>query len=651
MFIIKLNRMRDNAEGGVAVNNREYLVGQQVGNYCLEAFIDGGSYGSVYQARHHIFLDDVPVALKLMHAYLSAEDEQEFFFQEARLLRKLKHPAILPVVDVGCDQNRPYIVTEYAVGGSLRERLRQWNGQPLPLAEALRILLSIGQALSHAHQQNVFHRDLKPENVLFNERGEALLADFGIAVALTTAHTFRVGQGGTPAYMAPEQFEGLVSPKSDQYALGCIGYELLTGRRPFDGGKKGFEMLWYQHAHIPPVPPTRLNPSIPVAVEEALLRALAKDRSARYSDVSAFLRDVCEPFFTESSQHARVTISAHRPGKEHEAAIKAGAHRLRGELLYDDERYQDALLFFRRAVALNPADVHSYDRLGNTLFAMEHYQEALESYERALELDPGNAVYEVDRAKALLALKRDDQALEACARAQQLDPLNAAAFGVQGNIYLELGLDEGALRCYQQALELDPKNPRYHRYRGDALRWLGRYGEALEAYDQALALKPASRDACARLFRAKAHACFNLERFAAALDFYCRALELDDGDIDSRYFKGQALYQLQRFDEALATFEQALTFKPNFAPCHAYRGYTLYQLQRYDEALASFDKALAIENDDAVLYNAEGNILYTLGRYTEALEMYDKAIGLVPDNKNYQENRTNTLEKLPTNSH
>lgn len=634
------------------MNNREHLVGQQIGNYCLEAFIDSGSYGSVYQARHHIFADDPPVALKLMHAYLDTGEDQALFFQEARLLRKLKHPAILPVIDVGFDNGRPYLVAEYAVGGSLREQLHQMCGQPMPLSEALRILLSIGQALTLAHQQNVFHRDLKPENILFNERGEAMLADFGIAVASASAHTYRVGQGGTPAYMAPEQFEGLVSPKSDQYSLGCMGYELLTGRRPFDTNQADLEAIWFQHAHVAPIAPTQLNPAIPEPVEQALLRALSKDRSARYNDIAAFLRDVCEPFFSESSQHAQVKISAKHPSQEDYATgIRAGSHRLRGEMLYDDGRYQEALLFFKRAVALNPADVHAYARLGNTLFALERYQEALEAYDHALELDHNNAIYEVDRAETLLALKRDDQALEACARAQKLDPLNAAAYGVQGTIYLEMGLDEGALRCYQQASERDPKNPRYYRYRGDALRWLGRDEEALVAYDQALALKPASREACTTLFKAKAHAYFNLERYAAALNFYSRALELDAGDIDTCYLKGQALYQLQRYEEALESFDSVLALKNDFAPGHAHRGYALYQLQRYEEALTSLDNSLAIEDDDAVIYNAEGNILYSLGRYSEALAMYDKAVTLVPENRNYQANRTNILEKLPTLLH
>jgi serine/threonine protein kinase/cytochrome c-type biogenesis protein CcmH/NrfG len=630
------------------MHNKEYLVGRQIGNYCLEAYIDNGSYGSVYRARHHIFSEDPPVALKLMHAYLDAAEDQELFFQEARLLRRLKHPAILPVIDVGFDHGRPYLVTAYAVGGSLRDLLRQRNGQPLSLSEALRILLSIGQALSHAHRQNVFHRDLKPENILFNEQGEALLADFGIALSFASAHTHHAGQGGTPAYMAPEQFEGLVSPKSDQYALGCLGYELLTGRRPFDLGQAGLETMWFQHAHVVPQPPTRLNAAVPLPVEQALLRALAKERGARYKDIAAFLRDLSEPFFSESSQHAQVTISAgQRSHGERAVAIRSGGLRLRGEVLYDDGRYQEALLFFRRAVSLDASDIYAHERLGSTFFALERYQEALEAYERALELDGSNAVYEVDRAKALVALRRENQALEACARAQQLDPLNAAAYGVQGNIYLEMGLDEGALRCYEQAIERDPRNPRYHRYRGDALRWLGRDEEALSAYEQALALKPVSREACVALFRAQAHTYYNLGHFLDALELYCRVLELE-ADIDTYFYKGQTLYQMQHYEEALTAFDQALSLGTDSAPVHAHRGYALYQLQRYEEALDALDSSLALDADDAALYNVEGNILYSLGRYTEALTRYERAVELVPENKNYQENRSSTLEKLPT---
>ncbi|MFL5592890.1 MAG: serine/threonine-protein kinase, partial [Ktedonobacteraceae bacterium] len=121
------------------------------------------------------------------------------------MLKKLKHPFILPILDASIQDGIAYIVTEYASRGSLRDRLNQQLNHPIPLEESLTILSQVGQALHHAHQQNIVHRDLKPANILFNATGEALLADFGIATVLTTAGTKQLGQGGTPAYMAPEQ--------------------------------------------------------------------------------------------------------------------------------------------------------------------------------------------------------------------------------------------------------------------------------------------------------------------------------------------------------------------------------------------------------------------------------------------------------------
>ncbi len=117
----------------------------------------------------------------------------------------------------------------------------------MPTEEAVIILSQVGQALQYAHQQNIIHRDLKPENILFNTRGEAVLADFGIAAVLASARTRQVGFGGTPAYMAPEQFEGIISTKSDEYALGCIAYELLTGRKPFTIPHPSLKAMWFQH--------------------------------------------------------------------------------------------------------------------------------------------------------------------------------------------------------------------------------------------------------------------------------------------------------------------------------------------------------------------------------------------------------------------
>jgi serine/threonine protein kinase len=203
------------------------LIGRQIGNYRLLVKIGGGSFSSVYQGKHVIFEDEPVAAIKILHTALQSQQEHLEFIKEAQLLKKLRHRHILHILDAGFQGAIPYLVTEYAAGGSLRERLSKYNGQPLPVDEALVILTEIGEALQYAHQQRVVHRDLKPENILFNAQGEVLLADFGIAVLLASTRTGQVGFSRTPSYMAPEQFEGLASTKSDQYALGCIAYELV----------------------------------------------------------------------------------------------------------------------------------------------------------------------------------------------------------------------------------------------------------------------------------------------------------------------------------------------------------------------------------------------------------------------------------------
>jgi serine/threonine protein kinase len=258
-----------------------------IGNYRILSTIAYGSFGRVYLARHEVLTERV-VALKLMHAVpLSSEQERDQFLQEARILELLKHPYILPIMDVGIHEGMPYLVSEYASGLSLRQRLQDHGSQPLPLEEAQAILLQVGQALQYAHDQQVIHRDIKPENILFNAQGNALLADFGLATTLATTSVKYMTNAGTPRYMAPEQFQGQVSRESDQYALGCIAYELFTGHPPFEA--PDLVALMYKHIHETPLPLTQYNPDIPAHVEQAVLKALMKQRSERHSSSLAFL--------------------------------------------------------------------------------------------------------------------------------------------------------------------------------------------------------------------------------------------------------------------------------------------------------------------------------------------------------------------------
>jgi serine/threonine protein kinase len=188
-------------------------VGDIIGSYRLVEELDCGTFGCVYQGEHIIFSDDPVVAIKLLHVHLGAQKERDRFIQEARILKKLTHPHILPIFGAGIHEGSLYLTVEYAPNGSLKDRLK--SGKSLLVEEAVSILAQIGAALQYAHEQNIIHRDLKPANILFNARNdEVLLADFGIAVV--SEKTQRIDNSGTPAYMAPEQFDGIISKKSDQ---------------------------------------------------------------------------------------------------------------------------------------------------------------------------------------------------------------------------------------------------------------------------------------------------------------------------------------------------------------------------------------------------------------------------------------------------
>ena len=295
-------------------------IGTQLGNYRIVEVIARGAYGIVYRAEH-IHLDR-SVAIKFIHAYLNTPLQQASFRQEAQTLVKLRHPNIVQLHDFGIiEEESPYLVSEYAAGGSLRDYLtQQVSPQPLPLQDARRILAQVGQALMYVHSQGIIHRDLKPENILFDSDGKTLLADFGIARVKRTMNMHRQSSAaslvglGTPAYMAPEQFQskGEPLPQNDQYALGCIAYELLTGQLPFQSDN--LAAYGFQHLYERPQPLRSHNPTLPLRVEQAVLTALAKDPAERHPNVEAFLAalGIRRPAPTQTNASSDTTLTGYR---------------------------------------------------------------------------------------------------------------------------------------------------------------------------------------------------------------------------------------------------------------------------------------------------------------------------------------------------
>src|SRR6266581_2560582 len=261
-----------------------------IGNYSILSELAMGAFGRVYLAQHTVLTNRV-VALKLMHTIpLFSQQECNQFLQEARFLELLRHDYILPILDVGIHQGMPYIVSEYASGDSLRNRMKDKTLQPLREVEIQKILSQVGEALQYAHQKNIIHRDLKPENMLFNAHGDALLADFGLATMLATASIKYLSNAGTPRYMSPEQFQGVVSKESDQYALGCIAYELWTGYPLFSGADP--VSLMYRHVNEAPIPLSKFNSNIPPALTSSVTDLVKQRQVAEDEEQSTFIKGV-----------------------------------------------------------------------------------------------------------------------------------------------------------------------------------------------------------------------------------------------------------------------------------------------------------------------------------------------------------------------
>jgi serine/threonine protein kinase len=258
--------------------NRE---GQQLGNYRLERLLGRGGFAEVYLG-HHLRLGR-PAAIKVLHAYL-AEKEVDTFQQEAQVIASLDHPQILRIFDFDVQHGVPFLVMDYLPNGTLRQRHRR--GEQVPLPTVVAYVKQVAEALHYAHEQRLIHRDVKPENLLIGRRNEVVLSDFGIAaIAHSTSSMTAQASMGTVPYMAPEQIQEHPRPASDQYALGIIVYEWLSGELPFTGS---FTEIFAKHLMTLPPPLRQKVPALSAEVEQVVLTALEKEPRQRFGSIQAF---------------------------------------------------------------------------------------------------------------------------------------------------------------------------------------------------------------------------------------------------------------------------------------------------------------------------------------------------------------------------
>ena len=258
--------------------------------YRLLGVLGSGGMARVYLAHDGVLGRDV--ALKVLREqYADDEEFVERFRREAIHAASLNHPSVVQVYDQGRAEDGTYFMAmEHVPGGTLKERIAEAG--PLSPSEAVGIASRVADGLAHAHEQGVVHRDVKPHNVLLTASGEAKVADFGIARAVSARTT--TGSNlmlGTAAYMSPEQVGGeRVGPQSDLYSLGVVLYEMLTGRLPHEAD--GPIATAMKHLNQPPPHPRDANPTVPEGLDALTARLLAKDPKDRYPDAAALAEDL-----------------------------------------------------------------------------------------------------------------------------------------------------------------------------------------------------------------------------------------------------------------------------------------------------------------------------------------------------------------------
>ena len=278
------------------------LDGLDIGRYHLLRLIGSGGMGEVYLAEDTRI--NRQVAIKVIRGeaipYLdtnTSQDAGRLFEREAKAIARLNHSHILPLFDYGeemvNDAPLTFMVMPYCQGGSLETWLRQKGEQrSIPAQEAAYLLGQAADALQYAHDQQLIHQDVKPSNFLIRSGRDTglpdlLLTDFGVAKFIAANSSNSQSIRGTPSYMAPEQWEGNPVTETDQYALGIMAYQLVTGRLPFQGGPG---QMMYQHLTSEPQPPSASMPFLPGDVDIVILHALAKKPEDRFASIAAFAR-------------------------------------------------------------------------------------------------------------------------------------------------------------------------------------------------------------------------------------------------------------------------------------------------------------------------------------------------------------------------
>jgi len=638
----------------------ERLNAALAGRYALAHELGSGGMATVYLAddlKHHR-----PVAVKVLRPELASVLGPERFLREVEIAARLNHPHILALYDSGEADGFLFYVMPYVKGESLRHRLER--EQQLPIDEALGITRQIASALDHAHAQDVIHRDVKPENILLYE-GEAMVADFGIALASAAAGERLTQTGlvvGTPEYMSPEQSLGerALDARSDVYSLACVLYEILAGEPPYTGRTAQAVIAKRLTDPVPAV--RRLRTTVPAAVEQALMKALAKTPADRFASTGAFVEALTAPAPVRSPPSVAVlpflNLSVD-PENEYFADgitedVIAQLSKVRALRVISRT---SVMAFKQRSHSLREIAAQlevatllegSVRRVGDRVRIVAQLIDAAsdqhlwaETYDRQL-----TDIFAIQADVALhiaAALKAElTPAEKTRIHKEPTGDLQAYQLYLQGRHWLIRYTQEGmrkAIEYFEQAIDRDPSYALA--YVGAALAYveLGEGGalQPDEAYARANQAVATALELDAEL--AEAHATLAYLKFVGDYDWaraereFKRALELNPSSADTYDYYGRMLSSLERHDEALALLKRAQELDPL-----AHRldlATELLRAGRYDEALRSARLGSDLDSQYARGHATLGWAYLKKGRYDEGLAELEQAVTLAPGNTNW----------------
>ena len=473
----------------------------------IEQEIGRGGMAVVYRA-HDRHLDRF-VAIKVLSPHLSHAMGVERFQREIALMAKLVHPGIVALFDSGEVGERLYYVMPFVAGENLRARLVR--ERRMAVEDAIGFGADVAEALAYAHGAGIVHRDVKPENI-FTVGGRAVLADFGIAHIAgqeSNGKQHLTSDGmvlGTVAYMSPEQATGEaeIDGRSDLYSLGCVLYELLTGAPPFTAGTPSGVLA--KHITEPPRPARELNPGVPPALNDLIMKLLAKEPDQRPASAGELARALRTGALTD--------VTAVSP------AAPSDADRLVAEGLKSiyysvsaggaaRSHLDQAGAYLKRALLLDPNNARGLCAMANWYYTMGRMEflppDAAFAKGRELLLDAlaaDDRCAEVHNSLAKIALYYDDDCHAAARHIERsiaLDPRDAEGLRFQSVVYKILGRTEDAIRTARAATIQNPEVAYVWNCLGDALLASGRNAEAIDALKRAIALQPGYGAALERL--------------------------------------------------------------------------------------------------------------------------------------------------------